>query len=62
MDVPPVILAPKNMCISDDKLIIFYDKKDTVLDIFQLPECKYLFSAGIKGRGCGFASEIFRSG
>jgi hypothetical protein len=39
------------MCISGDKLIIFYYKKDTVLDIFQLPECKYLFSAGIRGGG-----------
>jgi hypothetical protein len=39
------------MCISGDKLIILYQKKDTALDIFQLPECKYLFSAGQKGRG-----------
>jgi hypothetical protein len=51
ISVPPVILAPANMCISGDKLIIFYTKKDTVLDIFQLPECKYLFSTGVRGRG-----------
>jgi hypothetical protein len=49
--VPPVILAPVNMCISGDKLIIFYTKKTTALDIFQLPECKYLFSTGVRGRG-----------
>jgi hypothetical protein len=49
--VPPIILTPANICISDDKLIIIYDKKDTILDFFQLPECKYLFGAGIRGGG-----------
>lgn len=49
--VPPIILAPAHMCVSEDKLIIMYQKKDTILDLFQLPECKYLFSAGIRGGG-----------
>ncbi|MDR1372041.1 MAG: TolB-like 6-bladed beta-propeller domain-containing protein [Dysgonamonadaceae bacterium] len=51
MTVPPVLLAPENMCISDNKLIILSTKKDTLIDVFQLPECKYLFSDGIKGAG-----------
>ncbi|MDR1129952.1 MAG: TolB-like 6-bladed beta-propeller domain-containing protein [Prevotellaceae bacterium] len=51
ISVPPVIMTPANLCISDDKLIIIYNKKDTVLDFFQLPECKYLFGAGIRGGG-----------
>jgi hypothetical protein len=49
--VPPIILAPANMCVSEDKLIIIYQKKDTILDFFQLPECEYLFSDGIRGGG-----------
>jgi hypothetical protein len=35
--VPPILLAPSNICVSADKLISLSVKKDTVFDFFQLP-------------------------
>ena len=51
IQVPPIIWAPTNMFITGNKLIVFQIKKDPVFDIFQLPECQYLFSGGAKGNG-----------
>ncbi|GHV69480.1 hypothetical protein FACS1894199_18280 [Bacteroidia bacterium] len=51
LNVPPVILAPANMFIYDNQLVIMYNKKPTVFDFFQLPECQYLYSSGMRGGG-----------
>lgn len=47
----PVILAPDEMFITDDRLWIFQQKKDTVFDVFSLPDCSYLYAIGNKGPG-----------
>jgi hypothetical protein len=49
--VPPILLYPENMCISNNQLIVLSTKKDTLFDFFQLPKCNYLFSAGLIGGG-----------
>lgn len=49
--VDPVILSPFSVCITDDKLVIFENKKDTLFDIFDLNTCQYLYSDGIRGNG-----------
>lgn len=51
IDIPPVAISPFNLFITKDKLIMFNMKKDTIFDIFNLPECEYLFAAGNKGEG-----------
>jgi hypothetical protein len=47
----PVILAPDEMFIMNDRIWIFQNKKDTLFDVFDLPDCNYLFSTGMKGQG-----------
>ena len=39
------------MFICEDKLVLYHMKKDTLFDIFQLPDCEFLYSAGIIGMG-----------
>jgi hypothetical protein len=47
----PVILAPDEMFIMNDQIWILQNKKDTLFDVFGLPDCNYLFSTGTKGQG-----------
>jgi hypothetical protein len=47
----PVILAPEEVFIMDNRLWVFQSKKDTLFDVFSLPDCRYLFSAGRKDSG-----------
>ena len=47
----PVILAPEAMFIMDDRIYIVQPKKDTIFDIFDLNDCRYLHSLGTRGGG-----------
>ncbi len=47
----PIILAPKEMFIINDRLWIFQNQKDTIFDVFHLPDGEYLYSTGTKGKG-----------
>ncbi|MDR2847580.1 MAG: hypothetical protein LBV39_00595, partial [Bacteroidales bacterium] len=49
--IPPLALSPSNIIISGDKLVLYQMQKDTLFDVFQLPQCNYLFSDGFKGKG-----------
>ncbi len=51
VDIPPVAITPFNLFITKEKLVMFNMKKDTIFDVFKLPECGYLFAAGGKGEG-----------
>ncbi len=47
----PVLFAPEEMFIIDNQIWVFQSQKDTLFDVFELPDCNYLFSTGQKGRG-----------
>lgn len=49
--IPPLAMNPYNMLITNNKLILFNMKKDTIFDVFHLPECNFLYSCGYKGEG-----------
>lgn len=49
--IPPVAMNPSNILVTGDKLVMFNMKKDTIFDVFRLPDCSYMFSAGYKGEG-----------
>ena len=51
VEVPPVLLYPGYAQVLGDKLMVYEIQRDTLFDFFQLPECRYLFSKGWKGRG-----------
>ncbi|GHT74328.1 hypothetical protein AGMMS50262_07060 [Bacteroidia bacterium] len=51
IEIPPLALSPSNIIISDDKLLLYQMKKDTLFDVFRLPECTYLYSDGFRGQG-----------
>ena len=49
--IPPKLLSVTRLFIAHDMLIAFEQRKDTLFSFWKLPECRYLFSAGIKGQG-----------
>jgi hypothetical protein len=51
MQTAPVILAPAGIFIMNDQIWIVQTKKDTIFDVFNLHDCKYLYSVGTKGQG-----------
>jgi hypothetical protein len=51
MQTSPVILAPDGIFIMNSRIWIIQSKKDTLFDVFKLPDCTYLYSTGIKGGG-----------
>jgi hypothetical protein len=51
INIPPINLAPDNIFITDNYLVMASIRKDTIFDFFLLPNCNYQFSAGIKGGG-----------
>ena len=51
IETAPVILAPEEMFIMNDQIWVFQSKKDSLFDVFALPNCNYLFSTGRKGQG-----------
>ena len=51
LTIPPILLRPVKTCIVDSILIVAQSRPDSIYSIFQLPDCKYLMSFGIKGRG-----------
>ncbi len=51
--VPPVLLSPENMVIYGNHMLVLDSRKDTLFSIFELPSCRFLGGAGLKGRGPG---------
>jgi hypothetical protein len=51
MQTAPVILAPNKIFIMDDRIWVIQTKKDTLFDVFNLHDCRYLYSLGTKGAG-----------
>lgn len=51
INTKPVIFLPEKMFIINDRLWILQSRKDTVFDVFQLNNGKYLYNTGTKGRG-----------
>ncbi|RNC63255.1 6-bladed beta-propeller [Proteiniphilum sp. X52] len=47
----PEILAPEEMIIMNDQIWVFQSKKERLFDVFELPDCKHIFSTGRKGQG-----------
>ncbi|MDR2423642.1 MAG: TolB-like 6-bladed beta-propeller domain-containing protein [Prevotellaceae bacterium] len=47
----PVILDTEAMFIMDDRIYIIQTKKDTLFDVFDLNDCRYLRSVGTRGGG-----------
>jgi hypothetical protein len=47
----PIILYPEQMFITGNQLFVFQSKKDTLFDVFRLPDCMYMYSVGTKGQG-----------
>lgn len=50
-DIPPVAMTPSYIFTSGNYLVLYNNKKDTLFDIFSIPELKLLHSSGTKGEG-----------
>jgi hypothetical protein len=51
LTVPPILLRPVKSCIVDSFLIVAQSRPDSIFSVFKLPDCEYLMSFGIRGRG-----------
>lgn len=51
IETPPVLINPCNMTVADGMLVVYQEKAEALYAFFSLPDCRYLLSAGTKGRG-----------
>lgn len=51
IEVPHVLLYPRNLFLLEDKLIVLNEKTDTLFQMFGVPDFKYQGQFGIKGEG-----------
>lgn len=52
IETPPTLLSVTSLFkVGKDTLGIYQSKDDTLFSFWKLPECKFLFKAGIKGQG-----------
>lgn len=58
--IPPLILSPSNIFITNDKLLLFNARQDTVFNIFNLPDFEYISSLGLRGEGPNDFNNIDR--
>lgn len=49
--IPPIAMSPHRLFITNEYLLFYNTQKDTLFDIFRLPDLTLLYSAGIKGQG-----------
>lgn len=50
-EVPPVLLYPRSLFLSGNRLIVLNEKTDTLFQVFSVPELEYQGQFGIKGEG-----------
>lgn len=51
MEIPPILYRPQDMQITDSLLIVIQPRLDTIVRIFQLPNCELVSSFGKRGKG-----------
>ena len=52
IEVPPILLSVTSLfMVGDDTLGIYQHSDDTLFSFWKLPECKFLFKAGVRGQG-----------
>lgn len=49
--IPPVMLYPRSMFLTDSCLVVFNDKMDTCFQVFDKAGLRYLYSFGVRGEG-----------
>lgn len=56
-----VVLSPSNMCMTGDRLVVYSEGKDTLFDIFRMPDGEWVGHGGLSGRGPGDFTLLERS-
>lgn len=51
IEVPPVLLSVTRMFLSGDRMVAYQERNDTLFSFWKLPECKFLYAAGVRGEG-----------
>lgn len=49
--IPPVAMTPHNIFVSGNHLVLYNARKDTLFDVFTIPDLEWKFAAGIQGQG-----------
>lgn len=62
IETPPVLLSVTSLfTLGDDTLGVYQSKDDTLFSFWKLPECTFLFRAGVKGQGPNDFLELDRT-
>lgn len=52
IETPPILLSVTSVfTVGSDTLGVYQSKDDTLFSFWKLPECRFLFKAGVKGKG-----------
>lgn len=51
ISIPPILLSVSRLFITNNTLVAYEQRKDTLFSFWSLPHCKLLFSAGSNGQG-----------
>lgn len=62
IETPPILLSVTSLfTIGGDTLGVYQSKDDTLFSFWKLPECRFLFKAGVKGKGPNEFLELDRT-
>ncbi|WP_294471927.1 BF3164 family lipoprotein [uncultured Bacteroides sp.] len=50
-EIPPIMLYPRNIFLSNNNIVVFNEKMDTIFQVFDQNNFSYKYSFGIKGQG-----------
>lgn len=51
ISTPPILLSVTRLFITNNMLVAYQQRSDTMFSFWKLPECSYLFRAGSRGEG-----------
>lgn len=51
ISTPPILLSVTRLFITNNMLVAYQQRSDTMFSFWKLPECRYLFRAGSRGEG-----------
>ena len=49
--IPPVLLSPFSLCVTNDKLVVLESKSDTLFKVFNVNNFQHIYNAGTRGGG-----------
>ncbi len=49
--VPPILLSPFSLCVTNEKLVVMESKSDTLFNVFNINNFQHIYNDGVRGGG-----------